>query len=282
MRFSFLRILSGIIVLYTFCPLGTIGQSLAEKGLPFIKNYLAKDYNGNPQNWCAIEDSSGLMYFGNQGYLLQYDGVKWKKIFFPGTIAVALRSLDKDKNGQIYYGSTGDFGYLAQDSLGQTQQYSLKKYLPDSAKDFFDIWSTYATDKGIYFQSRERIFRVSKDKSGNFQEKEIKSWEPTTKFMYAFYLDGVYYVHQRGLGLYKMINDSLELIPGSEFLGKERMQVMLSFAPAEGNTETKAKNNTLLACFIPDYIPMMENHSGLLKRKRIRLLKRQHSIRGSI
>ena len=50
--------------------------------------------------------------------------------------------------------------------------------------------------------------------------------------MYAFYVDGVYYVHQLGLGLFKMINDSLELIPGSEFLGKERMQVMLPFDSA--------------------------------------------------
>ncbi len=249
MRFSFLRILSAIFVLNTFCPLGTIGQSLAEKGLPFIRNYQARDYNGNPQNWCIIEDSSGLVYFGNQGYLLQYDGVKWKKIFFPGAIAVAIRSLDKDKNGQIYYGSTGDFGYLAKDSLGQTQQYSLKKYLPDSVKNFFDVWTTYATDKGIYFQSRERIFRVPKDKAGNFQEKDIKSWEPTTKFMYAFFLDGVYYVHQRGLGLFKMINDSLELIPGSEFLGKERMQVMLPFTPPEGNNGNKGDKQYLVGLF---------------------------------
>ena len=226
MRFRFLRILSAILVLNTFCSLKSIGQSLAEKGLPFIKNYQAKEYNGNPQNWCVIEDSSGLKYFGNEGYLLQYDGVKWKKIFFPGTMAVAVRSLDQDKSGQIFYGSTGDFGYLAKDSLGQTQQYSLKKFLPDSAKEFFDVWSTYATDKGIYFQSRERIFRVVKDETGHFREKEIKTWKPTTRYMYSFYLDGVYYVHQLGLGLFKMINDSLELIPGSEFLGKERMQVM--------------------------------------------------------
>ncbi|HEY3385353.1 MAG TPA: triple tyrosine motif-containing protein, partial [Saprospiraceae bacterium] len=48
-------------------------------------------------------------------------------------------------------------------------------------------------------------------------------------FMYAFYLDQQYYVHQQGLGLYKMVNDKLVLIPGSEFLGKERMQVMLPY-----------------------------------------------------
>jgi hypothetical protein len=47
--------------------------------------------------------------------------------------------------------------------------------------------------------------------------------------MYTFYLDDNYYVHEQGLGLFKMINDSLQLIPGSEFLGKERMQVMLPY-----------------------------------------------------
>ncbi len=163
MRFRFLCILSAIFVLIGFCPGRSVAQSVAEKGLPFIKNYQAKDYNGNAQNWCIIEDSSGLMYFGNEGYLLQYDGVKWKKIFSAGSIAVALRSLEQDKSGQIFYGATSDFGYLAKDSLGQTQQYSLKKYVPDSAKEFFDVWTTIATDKGIYFQSRERLFRVGKD-----------------------------------------------------------------------------------------------------------------------
>ena len=57
----------------------------------------------------------------------------------------------------------------------------------------------------------------------------MKVWKPKTKFMYAFYLDGEYYVHQQGLGLFKMTNDSLVLVPGSEFLGKERMQVMLPY-----------------------------------------------------
>lgn len=249
MRFRFLGILSAIFVLNSFYPLHSIAQNIAEKGLPFIRNYQAKDYNGNPQNWCIIEDSSGLMYFGNEGYLLQYDGVKWKKILFPGSVAVALRSLDQDKSGQIYYGSTSDFGYLAKDSLGQTQQYSLKKYIPDSTKEFFDVWSTHVTDKGIYFQSRERIFRVGKDKSGKLQEKEIKTWKPITKYMSSFYLDSVYYVHQLGLGLFKMVNDSLELIPGSEFLGAERMQVMLPFASGEGNNGNPGDKQYLIGLF---------------------------------
>ncbi|HET6723938.1 MAG TPA: GAF domain-containing protein, partial [Chitinophagaceae bacterium] len=52
--------------------------------------------------------------------------------------------------------------------------------------------------------------------------------------MYSFYVDGNYYVHQQGLGLYKMTNDSLVLITGSEFLGKERMQIMLPYPAGPG------------------------------------------------
>ena len=66
----------------------------------------------------------------------------------------------------------------------------------------------------------------------SIKKSDIKVWEPQTKFMYAFYLDGNYYVHQQGMGLFKMENDSLVLIPGSDFLGKERMQVMLPYPAA--------------------------------------------------
>jgi hypothetical protein len=55
--------------------------------------------------------------------------------------------------------------------------------------------------------------------------------------MYAFYVDGVYYVHQQELGLFKMVDDSLVLIPGSEFLGKERVQVMLPYNKNEHDKE---------------------------------------------
>ena len=169
MRFRFLCILSAIFVLISFCSQRSVAQSIAEKGVPFIKNYQAKDYNGNPQNWCIIEDSSGLMYFGNEGYLLQYDGVKWKKIFFPGSIAVALRSLAQDKSGANFFmDPTSDFGYLAKDSLGQTHStiFPLKKYVPDSAKEFFDrLDYIIATDKGIYFQSRDTHIPVCQKRS---------------------------------------------------------------------------------------------------------------------
>ena len=127
-------------------------------------------------------------------------------------------------------------GYLGYDSLGQKRTYSLLDLVPAENRNFLDVWSTYSTESGIYFQAREYIFRLDDKKSGINEKRMMKVWKPKTKFMYSFYVDGNFYVHQQGLGLYKMVNDSLVLIPGSEFLGKERMQVMLPY-PSGPNGE---------------------------------------------
>ena len=222
-----LRGLLGLFFFFSFVPLHA--QNNAEKGLPFITNYPAKIYKALPQTWCIQEDDRGIMYFGIQGYILEYDGVKWKKILCGTTGSSVIRSLAKNKNGIIYYGGSGDMGYLDKDSLGQTISRSLIGQLPAAYRNFYDVWTTYSTDQGIYFQSREYIFRISEKKNGENEKREVKVWKPKTKFMFAFYLDGNYFVHQQGSGLYKMNNDSLEFIPGSEFIGKERMQVMLPY-----------------------------------------------------
>ena len=210
-------------------PLLLFGQNDTEKGLPFITNYSYKTFKALPQTWCVQEDDRGMMYFGIQNHILEYDGIKWRKIT-PHTTgsSIVVRAMTKNKNGRIYFGGLGDFGFLEIDSLGQTRGKSLLEFVPRENRTFSDIWSAYATDNSIYFQAREYIFRVSEPQQGS-EKRDVKVWKPQTKFMYSFYLDGNYYVHQQGLGLFKMTNDSLVLIPGSEFLGKERMQVMLPY-----------------------------------------------------
>jgi hypothetical protein len=163
------------------------------------------------------------MYFGNSICLLEYNGVKWRKLTLGNN--TLIRSVAKDKQGRIYFGSYSEFGYLAPDSLGQMRLQLLLKYGPEAYRNFTDIFSINVTDKGIYFQSRERIFRLKPVKN----KWDVKVWEAPTSYMYAFYIDGVYYVHQRGVGLFKMVNDKLVMIPGSKFLANERTQVMLPY-----------------------------------------------------
>lgn len=209
------------------------GQPGNEKGLPFVKNYPPQLYDGLNTNWSVIQGDDGIMYFGNPtagSDILQYDGVHWTKIDALGK-ALINRCFKKSPDGIIYYGGSNNFGYLAHDHLGKTVEISLSKYVPKNKQDFTDVWSIQVAEKDIYFQSRERLFRLTK--SG---DKWItKTWDPVTHFMYSFYLDGVLYIHEQGKGLFKMVNDSLVLIPNSEFLGKERMQVMMPYNESNGS-----------------------------------------------
>ena len=91
---------------------------------------------------------------------MEYDGVKWHKTILKGGASVG-RSFAKDKHGRIYYGAMSDFGYMAKDSIGQTITVSLLKYVPEANRQFYDVWTIHATDEGVYFQSREFIFRLN-------------------------------------------------------------------------------------------------------------------------
>ena len=174
----------------------TIAQNESEKGLPFITNYYPKNYKALPQTWCVMEDNRGIMYFGIQNGILEYDGVKWRKVMFKN-IPVVTRAMAKDKKGTIYYGAIGDFGYLTRDSLGQTIGKSLLQYVPAQYRNFFDVWTIHVASEGIYFQSRELILRLN-------ENNQVQVWKPKANFMYAFYLDDNYYVHEQGLGLFKL------------------------------------------------------------------------------
>ncbi|HSN10451.1 MAG TPA: GAF domain-containing protein, partial [Hanamia sp.] len=212
-----------------------------EKGLPFITNYTGDNSLSLRGSWSVIEGNDGRMYFGNstkKGNIVEYDGVNWNKIAAPYSSAVA-RCFAKDNNGRIYFGGSGDFGYLEKDNLGETVEHSLLEFVPKGKREFFDVWSVNTAGNDVYFLSRERLFRLTKTGEGKNETWKVKTWEPQTHFMYSFYEDNNLYVHEQNIGLFKMQNDSLVLIPGSEFLGKDRMQVMLPYQDNAGSPNQK-------------------------------------------
>ena len=151
----FIACLAGFLVVK---PAGA--QLKTEIGLPFITNYPPKVFKASPQTFSITEDTRGMMYFGVQSGLLEYDGVRWRKVVFK-VIPPIIRSLARADNGMVYYGAVGDFGYLQQDSAGQTIAVSLQQYIPQQYRSFFDVWTIYVDGTNIYFQSREFIFRMN-------------------------------------------------------------------------------------------------------------------------
>ncbi len=190
-----------------------------ESGLPFLRNYDPKEYNAGEQNWSIVQDTRGILYIANNNGILEYDGVSWRTIETANRRVV--RSLALDSNGVIYAGAMGEFGFLASDSLGLLQFTSLVDKVPSDDRDFADVWKTYATPDGIYFQTSDKIFYWSAGK--------IRVHKAKTSFHASFLVNNRLYVRQRQVGLMQLAGDSLQLALGGGIFTEDRIYTMLPY-----------------------------------------------------
>ncbi len=196
----------------------------AEIGIPYLKNFSPKDYNADAQNWAIVQDRRGVMYFGNNSGVLEYDGVSWRAI--PVANGSAVRALALDGDGRIYVGAQGEFGYLApaqeDNRTGQVQYVSLRDSVPAEYRDFADIAKCYVTSSGVYFQALDRLFLWPRHGS-------TRVWKPEMPFHLSFVVRDHFYIRQPGVGLLQMLGDSLQLAPDGEKFAHVRIYFM---APA--------------------------------------------------
>lgn len=226
--------------------LGFLGLQISkaqEQGKPFIKNYPSNLYLASIQNWAVVQDPRGVLYFGNDNGVLEYDGKTWNLI--QTTNSSAVRSLSIDKDGFIYVGAKDEFGYLAPDSLGRLEFISLKNQLPNPDINFGDVWSTHATNDKVYFQTDPLIIQY------DIKSREFVIWETDQgSYFFLSYLVGQnFYAHEFNKGLHIVRNDGLELAPGGEKLKGERVYMML---PYKDNQVLLSIRNQGLFIYNPD------------------------------
>ncbi len=191
-----------------------------EAGGLLIRNYPPEAYDGGPQNWALLQDARGVLYVGSTNALLEYDGVTWRKITTPSRSTV--RSLAADATGRIYVGSVGDLGYLETDAKGDTQFVSMVDKLPADVRIFEDVWRTFATPDGIFFQTQIGLFR--------WANGSMKVWKPTGRiFNRAQMANNTVYIGQTGGVLMALRGDELVAVPGAERLGDEPYPIVIPF-----------------------------------------------------
>ena len=144
-----------ILQLIILCWTTAAGASLDRHFLPVVSNYTDSDYGAMLQNWCAVQDSCGVMHFGNNAGMLSFDGYRWQLSKLPrGTIVRALLC----EGDRIYAGTFEGFGYFHRDEKGAM------RYVPlaDSGKGFSmdneEIWCIRSMAGKIYFQSFANIY----------------------------------------------------------------------------------------------------------------------------
>lgn len=199
--------IKNIIICIFLCLIGSTSYSQIKSiGIPNIINYSRKDYNASTQNWAVIQDKRGIIYFGNNDGLLEFDGTQWRLINTPNNSVV--RSIATDKFGTIYIGAFDEFGYLKTDKNGSLKYKSLIDKVPDELKNFGDIWKIYNTSNGMIFQSFSEIFLYNGNK--------VKVIAQKRDFHFSFYVNNEFYITERNKGLLKLQDEKLIPIKGGE------------------------------------------------------------------
>lgn len=128
-------------------------------GTPPVYNFSKQKFGAGTQTWDVSVDERGIIWFANNGGLLEFDGTHWRLHPLPnGTI---VRSARTSNDGNVYVGGQDDFGYFSPDARGVMHYHSLKPELPDAEQHFGDVWDVEVLPgKGVFFRADHQVYRL--------------------------------------------------------------------------------------------------------------------------
>lgn len=188
---------------------------IKKTGTPFIVNYSAKHYRAASENWAVLQDEQGRMFFGNHFGLLQFDGAHWQLILQPENKSM-VRSLARDRSGRIYLGAQGDFGYATLQPNGYYYYTSLRKFIPESFRNFDDVWHTIVRSNEVLFHSRQALFI--------FKEGKITVIPAHTAFEELFEINDQIILLEKERGLVKLVGHALVPLPNTQLLVDKKVR----------------------------------------------------------
>ncbi|HRK81357.1 MAG TPA: hybrid sensor histidine kinase/response regulator transcription factor [Saprospiraceae bacterium] len=187
------------------------------QGLPVIRNYPPEVYAAHNQNWAAVQDRRGVMYFGNSYGVLEYDGVSWRLIKLGGRRIA--RSLAIDAGERIFVGGYGDLGYLAPDEKGQLKFVSLMPEMEERHRNFTDVWQTISTPDGVYFLSSQYIFR--------WDGRKMHTIRAESAFQSAYYIYNQLFVFQTDKPVRHLVSNALKPVPAAASFSASDITAMI-------------------------------------------------------
>lgn len=235
MRTIFLLLLTAFLQVPIFAQIN-------KNGIPFSKVFTKDDYNASEQNWAICQDQRGVMYFGNNDAILEFDGVNWNKIPLPnGSI---VRSIACSDEGIVYVGGVDEFGFLAPDINGKMNFHSLVNQIDsiefkDALKKFSinkDVHKIYIVDGSVYFCTVSVIFKFT-------NKKLVKTYINNAQSFFSFLIREKIYWGSIYNGLCELNQDSVILSIGNEFFKEMDIFVMLPWNDIEIMILTNGQGN---------------------------------------
>lgn len=179
-----------------------------EKGGLNIRNYSPQEYGAHAQNLCITQDKRGIMYFGNNSGVLQYDGNYWSLIDI--SAGKSVTQLAVDSSGVVYVGADEDLGYLLPNASGKMVFHSLLSKLPKEVETLERFVGVFPSDSGVYFITRKYVLFYNK--------KSFSVIEPEAQIHNSFLVGDQIFLTLKTIGIHYLKKGKLVALPGAEAL----------------------------------------------------------------
>ncbi|AUD04605.1 two-component regulator propeller domain-containing protein [Spirosoma pollinicola] len=196
----------------------SIAQSPYSFCRPELIQYTRQTYGGYNQNWSiAQHPQTRFMYYANSKGLLEFDGSRWKVYALPRRQKV--RSVAIDKQGRIFTGALGEFGYWLPGVAGELTYHSLTGLIQERAFRTEEIWNIQITAQGVLFQSFAFMYR--------YQQGRVQKLDVPSTMLFVHSVRNRLLLEVIDKGLYELKDSRFVLLKGSEFLGHEAINTIL-------------------------------------------------------
>ncbi|MBC7368674.1 MAG: hypothetical protein H7343_18010, partial [Undibacterium sp.] len=186
------------------------GHADSELGRPLIRAFTRQDYKAHAQFHAPFQSAEGLMYFGNQLAIMEYDGRTWRVLKVP---LAFTRALAPAPDGDLYVGDEEQLGVLARPTSGDPVYRSLLDLVPASAKPFGFVRDVRAWRGDIYFVTDKNLLRY---RAGAFTV-----WPLTGDFRNRLSVAGDRLIlHRQGEGLYEFDGAALHRLSSAPELAR--------------------------------------------------------------
>lgn len=211
-----------IRLLIIFISLFTSQQVCGLPGNFFIRNHTKGDYNAQSQNWSIDQDTiTGIMYFGNNEGLLQFNGTHWNVYSLPNKMIV--RAVSCNHKGKIFVGGYDEFGYFETLSNGIITYVSLS----DSIKllENEEIWQIIQDGESTFFQSFTTIYE--------YKNKSVTAHKAPGFLLFMVKNRDQMAVYVENMGLTEFKNGSYKLMKNGDFFKNKPVISWFSFSDIE-------------------------------------------------
>ena len=187
-------------------------QRKIETGDFFVSNYTRSFLNTNYLNWSIVQDSEGIIYYGNSLKGVQtFDGQKVRPVLDEKGEPTQGngRALVIDSKKTIYAIIGAGFGYIEKNKFNEPIYYSLSDKLPEKDKVKSTLWSSGELNDTIFFISEKSVYL--------YKNKKLLSVQNFENVVHTLSVnEGGAFLRIWGEGIYKLNNGKFKYLPSSK------------------------------------------------------------------